>query len=752
MTELSTLNPEGIEQIPIYDFSEKAYLEYSMYVILDRALPHIGDGLKPVQRRIIYAMSELGLNSTAKFKKSARTVGDVLGKFHPHGDSACYEAMVLMAQPFSFRYPLINGQGNWKAPDDPKSFAAMRYTESKLTAYANALLDELKQGTVEWKSNFDGTLQEPTVLPAQLPNILLNGTTGIAVGMTTDIPPHNLKEVVSACIHLLKRPNATIEELFQFIKGPDFPTEAEIISSPHEIIEAYRKGNGSLRMRAVFQRENGDIVITALPHQVSGSKILEQIAGQMQAKKLPMVADLRDESDHESPTRLVIVPRSNRVDVEQMMNHLFATTDLERTYRLNLNVIGLDGRPQVKNLLMLLQEWLAFRTRIVQNRLQHRLEKVKERLHLLEGLLIAYLNLDEVIRIIRNEDFPKKVIQEKFNLSDFQTDAILEIRLRQLAKLEEKKIREEQESLLVERNQLENTLGSETRIKTLIRKELEKIVKNYGDDRLSPVVERQNAAALSESELLPTEGVSIILSSKGWIRSARGYEINADKLSFKTGDELKAIATGRTNQMVAIMDSNGRCYSLPIRSLPSARGHGEPLTGRLVSPPGVSFEWITAGDPDQLVVLASSQGYGFISTLSELCSKNRNGKSVLVFPDGARPLPIKQLNDMDTDHLVAVSNVGRVLIFPVSQLPVLTKGKGNKIMQILTGKSEFLSIIEILPANHNLILHTSSKSMTLKSENLTRFRGDRGRRGQKPPKGFQKIESVETREIDLELD
>ncbi|MBT6614883.1 MAG: DNA topoisomerase IV subunit A [Deltaproteobacteria bacterium] len=751
MTELSTLNPEGIEQIPIYDFSERAYLEYSMYVILDRALPHIGDGLKPVQRRIVYAMSELGLNSTAKFKKSARTVGDVLGKFHPHGDSACYEAMVLMAQPFSYRYPLINGQGNWGAPDDPKSFAAMRYTESKLTAYANTLLDELKQGTVEWKANFDGTLQEPTVLPAQLPNILLNGTTGIAVGMTTDIPPHNLKEVVKACIHLLKKPNATLEDIFQFIKGPDFPTEAEIISSSDEILDAYRKGNGSLRMRGIYHRENGDIVITALPHQVSGSKILEQIAGQMQTKKLPMVADLRDESDHENPTRLVIVPRSNRVNVEQLMHHLFATTDLERTYRLNLNVIGLDGRPQVKNLLTMLQEWLTFRKGIVQNRLQHRLEKVKERLHLLDGLLIAYLNLDEIIRIIRNEDRAKKIIQEKYDLSDAQTDAILELRLRQLAKLEEKKIREEQKSLASERNQLEITLGSDAMIRTLIRKELEKIVKNYGDDRRSPVVKRQNAAALSESELLPTEGVTIILSSKGWIRSAKGYEIEVHKLSFKTGDELKAIATGRTNQMVAIMDSSGRCYSLPIRNLPSARGHGEPLTGRLTSPPAVTFEWIAAGNPNQLVVLASNQGYGFISKLSELYSKNRNGKSVLVFPDGAKPLPIKMLSDAETDRLIAISNEGRMLIFPVSQLPVLARGKGNKIMQILLGKNESLSFLEVLPANHNLILHSATKSIALKSDNLAGYLGDRGRRGQKLPKGFKKIERLETREINLIL-
>ncbi len=751
MTELSTLNPEGIEQIPIYDFSERAYLEYSMYVILDRALPHIGDGLKPVQRRIIYAMSELGLSATAKFKKSARTVGDVLGKFHPHGDTACYEAMVLMAQPFSYRYPLVDGQGNWGSPDDPKSFAAMRYTESKLTAYANMLLDELKQGTVEWKPNFDGTLSEPTVLPSQLPNILLNGTTGIAVGMATDIPPHNLGEVVAACVHLLKKPDASLESLFRYIKGPDFPTEAEIISPPTEILETYRRGNGTLRMRAIYQRENGDIVITALPHQVSGSKVLEQIAAQMHAKKLPMVADLRDESDHESPTRLVIVPRSNRVDTEQLMNHLFATTDLEKTYRINLNVIGLDGRPQVKNLLMILQEWLTFRTMIVTKRLQSRLENVKERLHLLDGLLIAYLNLDEVIQIIRNEDNPKVVIQKRYSLTDTQADAILEIRLRQLAKLEEEKIRREQKDLTSERNQLEKTLDSPSRIKTLIRKELEKTAQIYRDERRSPVIERVNATALSESDLLPTEGVTIVLSSKGWIRAAKGYEINAENLSFKAGDQLKAVTAGRSNQMVVILDSSGRSYTLPIHSLPSARGHGEPLTGRLTVPPAITFEWVTAGDPDQKVILASNQGYGFISTLNDLYSKNRNGKAVLSLPDNAQPLPISHLNDAETDQLIAISNEGRMLIFPASQLPILAKGKGNKIIQIFADKGESLSIIDILPVNHKLILHSAKKSMTFRPENLIGYMGDRGRRGQKLPKGFRKIQQLETKEINLLL-
>jgi len=720
-----------------------------MYVILDRALPHIGDGLKPVQRRIIYAMSELGLNATAKFKKSARTVGDVLGKFHPHGDSACYEAMVLMAQPFSYRYPLVDGQGNWGSPDDPKSFAAMRYTESKLTAYANIMLDELKQGTVGWKPNFDGTLQEPLVLPSQLPNLLLNGTTGIAVGMATDIPPHNLREVVNACVHLLKKPNANLEDIFQFIKGPDFPTEAEIITPPAEILAAYRKGKGSLRMRAVYHRENGDIVITALPHQVSGSKLLEQIAGQMQAKKLPMVADLRDESDHECPTRLVVVPRSNRVDIEQLMNHLFATTDLERTYRVNLNIIGLDGRPQVKNLLAILQEWLTFRTITVRNRLQHRLDKVQERLHLLDGLLIAYLNLDEIIQIIRNEDNPKPLIQSLYALSDAQTDAILDLRLRQLAKLEENKIRKEQKELSKERKQLEEILGSDNRVKTLIRKELEKIAKTYGDDRRSPVVERQNASALSESELLPTEGVTIILSEKGWIRAAKGYEINTDNLNFKTGDQLKTLTTGRNNQVLVVLDSSGRSYSLPIRGLPSARGHGEPLTGKLTIPPTVTFEWITTGESEQRVILSSSIGYGFIGKMSDLYSKNRNGKSVLTFPEKAQPLPIIQVNDIKTDQLVAISNEGRMLIFPVAQLPVLARGKGNKVIQVFADKGESLLLIGILPVNHRLILHTPNQSMTLRPENLVGYIGDRGRRGQKLPKGYRNIKSLETKEITL---
>jgi len=752
MTEQLTLNHEGIEQIAIYDFTERAYLEYAMYVILDRALPHIGDGLKPVQRRIIYAMSELGLSATAKFKKSARTVGDVLGKFHPHGDTACYEAMVLMAQPFSYRYPLVDGQGNWGSPDDPKSFAAMRYTESRLTAYADILLDELKLGTVAWKPNFDGTLNEPTVLPAQLPNILLNGATGIAVGMATDIPPHNLGEIVNACVHLLKHPQASLDELFQFIKGPDFPTEAEIISSPAEIREAYRRGSGTIRMRAVYQRENGDIVVTALPHQVSGSRVLEQIAFQMQAKNLPMVADLRDESDHESPTRLVIVPRSNRVDVEQLMNHLFATTDLERTYRINLNIIGLDGRPRVRSLQEILREWLDFRAAIVTRRLQNRLAKVRERLHLLDGLLTAYLNLDAVIRIIRTEDSPKEILQAEFNLSEAQADAILEVRLRQLARLEQEKIRQEQEALAEEREQLVQMLDSDARIKNVIRGELEKMARLHGDSRRSPVVQRETATALTESELLPTEGVTIILSEKGWIRAAKGYEINSENLIFKAGDRLKAVTAGRSNQMVAILDSVGRSYSLPIRSLPSARGHGEPLTGRLTIPSSVRFEWITAGEPEQPILLASSSGYGFITHLEELYSKNRNGKSVLTLSDKDRPLPICHLEDIERDQLIAISNEGRMLIFPATQLPVMTKGKGNKIIQVFTEQNESLATLIALPDNHKLILQAAGKTLVLRPENLIGYQGDRGRRGQKLPKGFRNIDHLVTEKIEVLLD
>lgn len=739
MTEIAEPGMEAVEQMPINDFTERAYLEYSMYVILDRALPHIGDGLKPVQRRIIYAMSELGLKATSKFKKSARTVGDVIGKFHPHGDTACYEAMVLMAQPFSYRYPLIDGQGNWGSSDDPKSFAAMRYTESKLTAYADILLSELGQGTVDWKPNFDGTFDEPIVLPARVPNILLNGTTGIAVGMATDIPAHNLCEVVAACIHLLKHPKATLDDVCRHIKGPDFPTEAEIISSPQDIQQIYKNGHGSVRMRATYQRENGDIVITTLPYQVSGTKVLEQIAAQMQAKKLPMVEDIRDESDHESPTRLVIIPRSQRIEVETLMAHLFATTDLEHYYRVNMNVIGLNGRPQVKNLKEIIEEWLIFRKNTVQKRLQFRLDNVLERLHLLEGLLIAYLNLNQIIEIIRHQDQPKPILIKQFDLSELQAEAILELKLRQLAKLAEEKLRQEQAELSKERLKLEKILASDTRLKTLIQKELESISREFGDDRQSHIVQRKEAQALTDEVLLPVEPVTILLSSKGWVRSAKGHDIDISKLSYKVDDQFLASAFGRSNQLVVFLDSTGRSYSLPARSLPSARGFGEPLTGRLNSPPGICFETVLTGDSKLDLLMSSDIGYGFIAGLSDLYTKNRNGKSVVVLPRDSRLLPPVYINDLETDRVVAVSNAGRMLIFPLNQLPMLPRGKGNKIINLFPKQGEKLSFVNILPVNGQLIVYAGKQRMTLDPESLNYYLGERGRRGNKLSKGFRKV-------------
>ncbi len=738
---------ENIENQPLREFTEKAYLDYSMYVILDRALPQIGDGLKPVQRRIIYAMSELGLKNTAKYKKSARTVGDVLGKYHPHGDAACYEAMVLMAQNFSYRYPLVDGQGNWGSPDDPKSFAAMRYTESRLTPYAQLLLEELEQGTVEWSPNFDGSLDEPTLLPARLPNILLNGTTGIAVGMATDIPPHNLREVAEACIHLLDNPTANLKELCGFVKGPDFPTDAEIITPPHEIQEMYRTGNGSLRMRAVYIRENSDIVITALPHQTSGSKVLEQIAEQMQAKKLPMIEDLRDESDHENPTRLVIVPRSNRVDADAVMAHLFATTDLERTYRVNLNMIGLDGKPQVKNLQMILSEWLEFRTLTVRRRLQYRLDKVQARLHILAGLLIAFLNIDEVIAIIRHEDQPKSVLIARFNISEDQAEAILELKLRHLAKLEEMQIRSEQDELDQERNYLEGILKSKAKLQSLIRKELAADAKKFGDDRRSLIVKRDEAKALSEESILPSEPITVVLSQKGWIRAAKGHEIEGATLSYRAGDELQAEAKGRSHQPVVILDSNGRSYSLPAHSLPSARGQGEPLTSRLKPEPNTNFVTVILGDPEQLYLLASDAGYGFVAKLADLYSKNRAGKVVLKIPSGAQILLPQLISDYEKQRVVATTNEGRMLIFPLRDLPQLPRGKGNKIIAISSAKiakhEEFITNIGLINANSTLTLYAGKRKLTLSASDLANFQGERGRRGNKLPRAFERPERIE---------
>ncbi|WP_417779012.1 DNA topoisomerase IV subunit A [Stutzerimonas xanthomarina] len=746
MSETIDLSLDGVERRSLADFTEQAYLNYSMYVIMDRALPHIGDGLKPVQRRIIYAMSELGLNADSKHKKSARTVGDVLGKFHPHGDSACYEAMVLMAQPFSYRYTLVDGQGNWGAPDDPKSFAAMRYTEARLSRYSEVLLSELGQGTVEWVPNFDGTLDEPATLPARLPNLLLNGTTGIAVGMATDVPPHNLREVAAACVRLLDEPDTTVEQLCEHVQGPDYPTEAEIVTPRADLLKIYETGRGSVRMRAVYRVEDGDIVVTSLPHQVSGSKVLEQIAAQMQAKKLPMVADLRDESDHENPCRIVIIPRSNRVAADELMQHLFATTELESSYRVNTNVIGLDGRPQVKNLRVLLSEWLTYRIGTVRRRLQFRLDKVERRLHLLEGLLVAFLNLDEVIHIIRTEDQPKPVLMARFELSELQADYILDTRLRQLARLEEMKIRGEQDELAKERDKLLALLGSEAKLKKLVRKELIADAETYGDDRRSPIVARAEARALSENELLPSEPVTVVISEKGWARCAKGHDIDATGLSYKAGDGFRAAAAGRSNQYAVFIDSTGRSYSLAAHSLPSARGQGEPLTGRLTPPPGAGFECVLLPDDDSLYVIASDAGYGFVVKGEDLQAKNKAGKALLSLPAGARVVAPRPLKSRDQDWLAAVTTEGRLLVFPIRDLPQLGKGKGNKIIGIpgdrVASREEYLTDLAVLPEGATLVLQAGKRTLSLKSDDLEHYKGERGRRGNKLPRGFQRVDAL----------
>ena len=747
MSELTSIE-DAEESKPLSDYAEKAYLDYSMYVILDRALPHISDGLKPVQRRIIYAMSELGLRAPAKHKKSARTVGDVIGKFHPHGDSAAYEAMVLMAQDFSYRYPLVDGQGNWGSPDDPKSFAAMRYTESRLTPFANLLLTELGQGTVDWQDNFDGSQLEPSMLPAQVPHVLLNGTTGIAVGMATDIPPHNLREVIAACVHLLDQPQASVEDLMALIPGPDFPTEAEVISTPDELRAAYTTGRGSVRMRARWLREDGDIVITALPHQASPARVLEQIAAQMLVKKLPMVADLRDESDHENPTRLVIVPRSNRVDCEGLMSHLFASTDLERSVRVNLNIIGMDGRPGVKPLNRILGEWLEFRKATVRRRLEYRLEQVLARLHILDGLLIAFLNIDEVIAIIRNEDEAKAELIRRFGLSDIQAEAILNLRLRQLARLEEMKIRGEQDQLSAERDELRKILGSKQRLQTLVRKELESIAEEYGDARRSPLVQRQEAKAYSEADLMTTEALTVVLSQKGWIRAARGHDIDAAALSYKSGDDFLAAVPVRGNQQLILLDSSGRSYALPAHTLPSARGQGEPVTGRLNPPSGASFCGLLAGGDDQRVLMATDAGYGFIAKLSDLYTKNRAGKAAISIPRGAKVLaPVLLLRDLENALVVAVSSEGRMLAFPAVDLPELARGKGNKIINIpssrLQAREEWMAAVVVVGEDQTLTIHSGKRHHVLKRPDLEHYRGERGRRGNKLPRGFQKVDRIE---------
>ena len=737
---------ENFEQLPLKDFAEKAYLDYSMYVILDRALPHIADGLKPVQRRIVYAMSELGLNALAKYKKSARTVGDVLGKYHPHGDSACYEAMVLMAQNFSYRYPLVDGQGNWGSPDDPKSFAAMRYTESRLTAYANTLLSEIGQGTVEWSDNFDATLKEPVLLPARLPNILLNGTMGIAVGMATDIPPHNLREVAAACIQLLDEPDSTLETLFKYIKGPDYPTDAEIITSAEEIQKMYYSGGGSIKMRAIYEQEDGTIVITALPHQVSGAKLMEQIAAQMLAKKLPMIEDLRDESDHENPTRLLIIPKSKRIDVDAVMSHLFTTTDLEKSYRVNMNMIGMDGRPKVKGLRDILVEWLVFRTETVRRRLQYRLDKVLARLHILDGLLIAYLNIDEVIAIIRSEDYPKPVLMARFALTDIQAEAILELKLRHLAKLEEIKIRGEQEALEKERAALEKTLGSKLLLNRLIRKEIERDAEQFGDDRRSPIVARIAAVALETTALISNEPLTIILSQKGWIRAAKGHDIDVESLSYRSGDEFLDSVKNRSTQPLYMLDSTGRAYSTASHDLPSARTQGEPLTGRLNPPPGSLFMYLLSGNPEDWYVLASHYGYGFRVQLKELSSKNKAGKLLITLPPGAKVLKPAPIYD-ESDLMAVVTLQGRLLIFPVADLPALARGKGNKLIQIPSGdllsEKDYVVAVLSIPENSSLKVMSGKRFLTLKTLDIEHYTSSRAKRGLALPRGFQRVEGLE---------
>jgi topoisomerase-4 subunit A len=741
------LDFEGVERRSLKAFTEKAYLDYSMYVILDRALPHIGDGLKPVQRRIVYAMSELGLSAGSKHKKSARTIGDVIGKFHPHGDSAAYEAMVLMAQPFSYRYPLVDGQGNFGSPDDPKSFAAMRYTESKLTRYAALLLSELGQGTTDWQLNFDNTLEEPVLLPARVPNLLLNGASGIAVGMATDIPPHNLREVVAACIRLLDDPDLPLRELLKDIKGPDFPTGGEIISPKSELKQIYESGNGTFRARAVYEEEEGEIVITQLPYQVSGSKIQEQIAAQIEGKKLPMVTNVRDESDHENPTRIVIEPKSNRVDIEQLMAHLFATTDLERSYRVNLNVIGLDGRPKVLGLKEVLEEWLKFRIDTVTRRLTWRLEKVDARLHILEGLLAVFLNLDEVIKIIRREDEPKPVLMKRFKLSEIQAEAILETKLRHLAKLEEMKIKGEQKELAEEREELDKLLKSKAKLKKLVRDELTKDAEEFGDARRTRIIERAAAQAIDETELVTAEPVTVVLSQRGWVRSAKGHELDPRSLSYKTGDEYQAAARGRSTQQAIFLDSTGRAYSLLTHTLPSARGQGEPLSGRIDPPEGATFAGVLIGEPADRWVLASDAGYGFVVKLEELLSRNRAGKAVLKVPEGSGVLAPAQVPANDAALLCAVSSDGKLLVFPVKDLPELPRGKGNKIFGLSSKKvesrEEFLAAIAVVSPEQNLVVCSGDRKMTLKFADLKDYRGERAQRGAVLPRGWRKVERLE---------
>jgi len=747
MFEKKLTSYEGIEQLSLDAFVRPSYLNYAMYVIMDRALPFIGDGFKPVQRRIIYAMSELGLRSTTKHKKSARTVGDVLGKFHPHGDTACYDAMVLMAQDFSYRYPLIDGQGNWGSNASPKEFAAMRYTEARLSAYADVFLSELSMGTVDWVPNFDGTLSEPRMLPARLPNVILNGATGIAVGMATDIPPHNLNEITSACIHLIDNPKSTIEDIRQFIKGPDFPTGAEIITSKEEITNIYRSGQGMIRMRATYEYENGDIIITSLPYQVSPARVIEQVALQMREKKLPMVSDIRDLSDQDEPTRLMIMLRSNRVDKEALISHLFATTDLEKSHKINMTVIGLNRKPQTLGLLEIIKQWLQFRRQTVIRRLEFRLNIIKERLHILEGLLVAYLNLDEVIRIIRENDEPKPILIQKFELTDLQAEAILQIRLRQLAKLEEIKIKNERQELVTEKNWIEKTLASKPRLKTLMKNELREDTQTYGDERRTLIVEREEARAIKAVELTAVEPVTVVLSSGGWVRAAKGHEVDPIHLNYKAGDEFLSAARGKTTHPAIFFDTRGRSYSLPAHTLASARGHGEPLTGKLTPSNGAKFLSVVMGLSEQKVLLASDAGYGFITNIANMVTKNTKGKAMLTVPKECEPLPPVYVNNYETDYLAAITTEGRMLVIPVNVLPELPRGKGNKIIQIpparFKKREEYLKLLEIIPEGATIKIHAGKQSVRFTPANISSYVGERGRRGRKLPRGYRKADRIE---------
>ena len=731
---MTSLAHHATENRSVAEFTEQAYLNYAMYVIMDRALPHISDGLKPVQRRIVFAMSELGLKPTGKPKKSARTVGDVLGKYHPHGDSACYEAMVLMAQPFSYRYPFIEGQGNWGSPDDPKSFAAMRYTEAKLSAYSDLLLVELGQGTCDWQDNFDGSMKEPVNLPARVPNILLNGTTGIAVGMATDIPPHNLREVIKGTIALIRNPNLSDEKVAEYIPAPDLPTKAEIITPPEELLKIQITGRGSYRTRAIYKIEKNEIVITELPYQVSGSKVITQIADQMQAKKLPLVSDLRDESDHKNPTRLVVVLRSNRIDAEAVMSHLFATTDLESSYRVNMNMIGADGRPQVKSIRRILLEWIEIRKNTVTRRLQYHLNKIEKRLHILQGLIIAFLNIDEVIKIIREEDQPKPVLMDRFNIDEIQAEAILELKLRHLAKLEEMEMRREQEELEARAAVIREQLDNPESLKSLIIDELKEDAKKFGDDRRSPIVLRSEAQAISEQDLMPAEAVTVVLSEAGWIRSAKGHEVEAENLNFRAGDQYLSHAQGKSNQKVYILDETGRSYALAINSLPSARGLGEPLSSKLSPANGVGFIQLIIGENDHEIIAVSSNGYGFKSTAKQLDTNAKAGKTFLTVADKAKAMPLLMIENYT--HLAILSSAGRLLLIDLSELPVLNKGKGNKLIQ-LEDKEQILSMTTV-GLNEIIQVLAGNQQLKLKGEDLQKYVGKRASKGHLLPRGYQK--------------